>query len=301
MSREDAIGYESPFILLSKAIQQIAEALEAKGWPAAPSGAAATEGALEKARYDSDRAQALFERAAATAKRNPAFEPSIAWAAGVISAAKRRLDSANARHRESLTERCQLGSRDEALRQLWQACRDGQIKAIGDFARVHDNGSVAAVDVSRIGVEIPAVVFGDDGIIQRFGRGDEIETPWGSGVWIKLRYRTEEIDRIWLYSSAAQVTVPADVPRPAAEAGDEMPFLIDRLAEWIFARHEECQLKEQLFGDARRVSELGTFRRTDFAAAFQNVYATEARRPPATGWPLQPKYQLRASARKVSK
>src|SRR5216683_197099 len=87
--------------LLTDTVRRIAAALEAKGWPARPTGAAATERQEVAARHDVERARELRESAKMRAERDPAFAPMVERATGVLDAAQRRLDSAVA-IRESL-------------------------------------------------------------------------------------------------------------------------------------------------------------------------------------------------------
>lgn len=66
------------------------------------------------------------------------------------------------------------------------------------------------------------------------------------------------------------------------------------LAEWIFLQHADRLTFENLLERARGISNLqGTFTKEDFLAAYREVYETKANRPPASGWPLRPRYAER--------
>jgi hypothetical protein len=74
----------------------------------------------------------------------------------------------------------------------------------------------------------------------------------------------------------------------------EMPP-VDPLAEWIFARHiQPARTFDSLYDEAREDAVIGPgLLKKDFQTAFNSVYATKRRHPPAGGWPLQPEYQQR--------
>jgi hypothetical protein len=69
------------------------------------------------------------------------------------------------------------------------------------------------------------------------------------------------------------------------------------LAEWIFARHARPageRTSKLLYKEALTDPDIGTgLLKKNFQAAYNNVYTSEPHRPPAGGWPLQPKYQQR--------
>jgi hypothetical protein len=84
------------------------------------------------------------------------------------------------------------------------------------------------------------------------------------------------------------------------EYGHGLPIAmspVDPLAEWIFARHvrpAKERIFKLLYKEALADADIGTgLLKKDLLAAFEAVYATEKRHPPAGGWPLQPKYQER--------
>lgn len=113
-------------------------------------------------------------------------------------AARRRWKAASEVHKKAseVDRSPRFGSHDEALRRLCQASRDSSISAFGDFVRVREDGTIEEMLRDRIGVEIPSVIFDYDARIRRFFEGNEIETPWGGGVWINVKYKIEEIDRL---------------------------------------------------------------------------------------------------------
>jgi hypothetical protein len=70
---------------------------------------------------------------------------------------------------------------------------------------------------------------------------------------------------------------------------------IERLAEWIFARHEHGarNIFNKRLAVARNDPETAGVSKKDFLIAFRLVYATEGHPPPATGWPLNSPYNER--------
>jgi hypothetical protein len=78
-----------------------------------------------------------------------------------------------------------------------------------------------------------------------------------------------------------------------AEATETDAAPIERLAEWIFARH--CTTAPPTFEklcDAA-VAEFEGFKKADLRTAYGRVYDTKPHRPPATGWPLRSPYRER--------
>jgi hypothetical protein len=171
------IGYKSPFIFLGDALRHIAASLETKGSPTRATGLAATEGFVLVAREDLDRARLLLEQAETRAKQNPSFKPMAEAAGRVVDRAKRRLDSALQRKEKSVHEPSQLGSHDEAWRQLCQASRDGAIKALSDEG------------------DVPPAAFFNPGSPQDCRLRDEIRTP--SRCYHHVKYPDVEIARFW--------------------------------------------------------------------------------------------------------
>jgi hypothetical protein len=83
---------------------------------------------------------------------------------------------------------------------------------------------------------------------------------------------------------------------PVAQADANRSAKIDQLAEWIFLQRPRLVLFDKLYQAARQDDQLGSFRKEDLLAAYnQKVYITKAHRPPATGWPLRPEYSKRAA------
>jgi hypothetical protein len=179
--------------LLADTIRRIAAVLEAKGWPARPTGAAATERQEAAARHDVERARELWEAAKAKAEQNPNFEPLVQRATGVLDAAQRRLDSAVALRESLKDEPDRRDSQDEAWRQLCEASRNCAPKAQGIFVPARDDGSMS--DADPIEREVPAAAFLNPGSAQDCRLRNQVSTPWG--CYIHVNYEDEEIDRIW--------------------------------------------------------------------------------------------------------
>jgi hypothetical protein len=91
--------------------------------------------------------------------------------------------------------------------------------------------------------------------------------------------------------AADVVTAGGDQPETEADQRAK----IEQLAEWIFLQHSQRRTSDDLYKTARRDGQFGTFTKQEFLAAYKEVYITEPRRPPATGWPLRPKYSKRAA------
>lgn len=89
----------------------------------------------------------------------------------------------------------------------------------------------------------------------------------------------------------------AAVPVNGGEVAIDKAAMLQRLAEWIFARHPRSPTSDKpltckkLLDGALQDPELGTFSKANFLAAYQKVYATKRWRPSVTGWPLQPEYR----------
>jgi hypothetical protein len=189
--------------VLADTVLRIAAVLEAKGWPARATGAAATERREAAAHYDVERARELWEAAKAKAKRNPNFEPLVQRATGVLDKARRRLDSALALRESLKHESDRRHSQDEAWRQLCEASRNCATKARGIFVPVQDDGSMAGAD--PIEREVPPAAFLNPGSAQDCRLHNQVDTPWGR--YVQVNYENEEIDRIW----------PMQSPAPAAD------------------------------------------------------------------------------------
>jgi hypothetical protein len=66
------------------------------------------------------------------------------------------------------------------------------------------------------------------------------------------------------------------------------------LEEWIFLQHADRLIFDDLLKRACSIPELqGTFTKDVFEAAYREVYETKRHRPPASGWPLRPRFAER--------
>jgi hypothetical protein len=77
--------------------------------------------------------------------------------------------------------------------------------------------------------------------------------------------------------------------------------VVTRHAEWIFNKRRQMRDFKKLYDLARKDSSLGSCKKKDLLAAYQDVYETEPHRPPASGWPLRSPYKERDEAEKSSK
>ena len=178
------IGYETPFISLREACPRIAEALEAQGWPAKPNASFLALRQTQIALVEYDEAASLLDRMKNTANRNPALAPAVLQAGRLSEEAKRRLESAQ-EQQELSKEPPEPGSYEEAMRQLDLACRDGAIAVSGDLVVKSAEGPVR-----QSGCEIPAAEIREVSVAKRMLVTDR-------GTVINVKFRIEDIDRIW--------------------------------------------------------------------------------------------------------
>jgi len=180
----------NPRCLLADAVLRIAAALEARGWPVQPTGAAATGHQEAAAHYDVERARELLKDAKAKAQQNATFEPLVKRATDVLEKAQRRLDSAIALRESSRGEPNRLGSQDEAWKRLCEASRSCALTARGIFLPA--GGSTENADPNQR--ELPPAAFLDPGSAQACRLGNEVTAPWGR--YIGVNFGVEEIDGI---------------------------------------------------------------------------------------------------------
>jgi hypothetical protein len=282
---------------LGDTVRRIAAVLEAKGWPAQPTGAAATEHQEAAARKDVERARELWAAANEQAERNPAFAPMVKGATSVLDNAQRRLDSAVALREALKDEPDRQASHDEAWRQLCQASRNGAPKARGIFVPARGRGSTA--DAAPIECELPPPAFSNPGSAQDCRLHNEVNTSWGR--YIHVNFDDKETDRIWPMPAADrqdELIIQSERSEPEAGTGTSG---VDELAEWVFARYEKERRFKSLYAEAREPSSgIGSFLKRDLLAAYQRVYQTKAHHSPAAGWPMQPEFRRRWHSRKAT-
>ena len=179
------IGYETPFISLRDACGRIAHALEAQGWPARPNASFVAVRQVQTLVVECDAAEALLRRMENRANQNPTFTPAVLQAARLLENAKRRLERAQKQQEESSKEPPQSGSYEEAMRQLNLACRDGALAMIGDLLVESAEGSAR-----QRGCEIPAAEIREVSVAKRMVATDR-------GTVINIKFRIEDVDRIW--------------------------------------------------------------------------------------------------------
>jgi hypothetical protein len=217
------IGYETPFISLREGCSRIAEALEAQGWPTKPNASFVALRQAQITLVEYDEAASRSDRMKNTANKNPAFAPAVLQAGRVLDEATRRLESAQ-EQQELSKEPPQPGSYEEATRQLDLACRDGAIAVSGDLVVKSAEGPVR-----HSGCEIPAAEIREVSVAKRMLVTDR-------GTVINVKFRIEDIDRIWPRPAdnavASAVEAPAISPTAPPPRGSP-PEIANAMKQYV--------------------------------------------------------------------
>jgi hypothetical protein len=100
-------------------------------------------------------------------------------------------------------------------------------------------------------------------------------------------------DRGWLINKLLKACESIATDETPQKFTPVEPASIERLAEWIYARHGERHTFDQLYEAAARDSEISGVRKTDLQIAYRQVYDSSPHRPPASGWSLRQPYSER--------
>jgi hypothetical protein len=117
-------------------------------------------------------------------------------------------------------------------------------------------------------------------------------------AWIWVLIDRASVQRQWPDPDTASVSTET---APASKEEDKRePPPIELLAEWIYQRHVakrgKYEQKAEILEAAQSERELPKFTNQQFHEAYRLVFASEAHKPPASGWPLNPTYQKRFDA-----
>jgi hypothetical protein len=114
---------------------------------------------------------------------------------------------------------------------------------------------------------------------------------------VKLDCHNTEFDLNAARAYASRNLLPRGGEQPEepvrAAAAAQPASIVERLAEWIFARYGTRNTFEQLRDAVLRDPEITGFNGADFLTADHLVYETKPHRPPLTGWPLRSPYKER--------